>query len=77
MCGVDFCSMRIDQDARDVDDGEMTDIDDETDLAESTAAEVNRPPVGEHDLSDAPDLSDFVDLVDRHSHGDATSAGDD
>ena len=55
MCGVDFCSMRIDQDARDVEDGEMDAIDDETDLAGSPAAEVNLPPVGTHDTSDVPE----------------------
>ncbi|SFS07520.1 hydroxymethylpyrimidine synthase [Halomicrobium zhouii] len=47
MCGVEFCSMRIDQDAREA--GEMSDIADETDLAGSVAAEVNRPPTGTHD----------------------------
>ncbi|QIO22613.1 phosphomethylpyrimidine synthase ThiC [Haloarcula sp. JP-L23] len=51
MCGVDFCSMRIDQDARDA--GEMESIEAEdgerTDVAVSAAAEVNRPPVGTHD----------------------------
>ena len=64
MCGVDFCSMRIDQDAREAaEDGEgtMEAIDDETDLEGSPAAEVNRPPVGEHDGSDVPDLPKFVD----------------
>jgi len=64
MCGVDFCSMRIDQDAREAaEDGEgkMEAIDDETDLDDSSAAEVNRPPVGEHDGSDVPDLPKFVD----------------
>jgi len=55
MCGVDFCSMRIDQDARDVEDGEMDAIDDETNLADSPAAEVNRPPVGTHDTSGVPE----------------------
>jgi len=54
MCGVDFCSMRIDQDAREA-DGEMNTIDDETNLADSPAAEVNRPPVGTHDTSGVPD----------------------
>ncbi|MDS0276975.1 phosphomethylpyrimidine synthase ThiC [Halomicroarcula sp. S1AR25-4] len=51
MCGVEFCSMRIDQDARDA--GEMESIEAEdgerTDVAGSAAAEVNRPPVGTHD----------------------------
>jgi phosphomethylpyrimidine synthase len=54
MCGVEFCSMRIDQDARDA-DGEMESIDGETDLDASPAAEVNRPPVGTHDKSDVPE----------------------
>ena len=54
MCGVEFCSMRIDQDARDA-DGEMADLDGETDLSESPAAAVNLPPVGNHDTSRVPD----------------------
>ncbi|WP_435197342.1 phosphomethylpyrimidine synthase ThiC [Natronomonas sp. EA1] len=54
MCGVEFCSMRIDQDARDA-DGEMTALDDETDLTSSPAAEVNLPPVGTHDTSRVPE----------------------
>ena len=53
MCGVEFCSMRIDQDARDA-DGEMTEIEGGTDVANSTAAEVNRPPVGTHEVDGAP-----------------------
>jgi len=56
MCGAEFCSMRIDQDARS--DGDMesikADADDRTDLADSPAAEVNRPPVGTHDEADIP-----------------------
>ncbi|MBX0285774.1 phosphomethylpyrimidine synthase ThiC [Haloarcula salinisoli] len=56
MCGVDFCSMRIDQDARE--DGEMTDIetgsDERTDAGDSAAAEVNRPPVGTHGGASVP-----------------------
>jgi phosphomethylpyrimidine synthase len=47
MCGAEFCSMRIDQDARNA-DGEMEAIADETDLERSQAAAVNRPPVGTH-----------------------------
>ncbi|MBX0321460.1 phosphomethylpyrimidine synthase ThiC [Halomicroarcula sp. F13] len=51
MCGVDFCSMRIDQDAREA--GEMATIasedEERTDLSTSVAAEVNRPPVGTHE----------------------------
>ncbi|WP_079978583.1 phosphomethylpyrimidine synthase ThiC [Halolamina sediminis] len=54
MCGVEFCSMRIDQDARDA-DGEMTEIDDTTDLDGSPAAEANLPPVGSHDTSGVPE----------------------
>lgn len=54
MCGIEFCSMRIDQDARDA-DGEMTTLDDETDLTVSPAAEVNVPPVGTHDISRVPE----------------------
>jgi phosphomethylpyrimidine synthase len=54
MCGVEFCSMRIDQDARAA-DGEMSSIDDETDLDASPAAEVNVAPVGTHDTSRVPD----------------------
>ena len=49
-----FCSMRIDQDARDA-DGEKIVIDDETNLDASSAAEVNLPPVGTHDTSRVPD----------------------
>jgi phosphomethylpyrimidine synthase len=59
MCGVEFCSMRIDQDARNA-DGEMTAIDDETDLDASPAAEVNLPPTGTHDTSRVPDLPEFA-----------------
>ncbi|WP_276248499.1 phosphomethylpyrimidine synthase ThiC [Haladaptatus sp. YSMS36] len=54
MCGVEFCSMRIDQDARDA-DGEMTALDDETDLTISAAADVNVPPVGTHDTARVPE----------------------
>jgi phosphomethylpyrimidine synthase len=54
MCGVEFCSMRIDQDARNA-DGEMSAIDDETDLSVSVAADVNLPPVGTHDTSRIPE----------------------
>ena len=56
MCGVEFCSMRIDQDARDA-DGEMDSIDGNTDLESSPAAEVNLPPTGTHrtdPLDDVP-----------------------
>ncbi|WP_435345206.1 phosphomethylpyrimidine synthase ThiC [Haloarchaeobius sp. HRN-SO-5] len=47
MCGARFCSMRIDQDARDGSDRERTV--EAPDLADSEAAEVNLPPVGTHD----------------------------
>ncbi|WP_331714103.1 phosphomethylpyrimidine synthase ThiC [Halobacterium sp. CBA1126] len=60
MCGVEFCSMRIDQDARDA-DGEMEAIGGETDLAASPAADVNLPPVGTHDTSDVPESADLED----------------
>ncbi|SEH11947.1 phosphomethylpyrimidine synthase [Natronorubrum sediminis] len=57
MCGVEFCSMRIDQDARAPasadqprDDGTMSGLESTTDLEESAAADVNRPPVGAHEL---------------------------
>jgi len=63
MCGVDFCSMRIDQDARE--DGEMEDIEadeeERTDATSSPAAEVNRPPVGTHEEADVPSDSPLTD----------------
>ncbi|MBV0923397.1 phosphomethylpyrimidine synthase ThiC [Halomicroarcula limicola] len=69
MCGVDFCSMRIDQDARE--SGEMADIetdgDDRTDASATAAAEVNRPPVGTHDAA----------ATDDGTPDDATRADDD
>ncbi len=70
MCGVEFCSMRIDQDAREIagsesDDeaatdgedgaGTMTELAGETDLEDSEAAEVNLPPTGTHDAADLPE----------------------
>jgi thiamine biosynthesis protein ThiC len=55
MCGVEFCSMRIDQDARDA-DSEMEHIDGETDLESSPAAEVNLPPTGTHDTDALGDM---------------------
>jgi phosphomethylpyrimidine synthase len=61
MCGAEFCSMRIDQDARDA-DGEMEAIDDETDLDGSAAAEVNLPPAGTHDTSRVPEMPEFTGL---------------
>lgn len=56
MCGAEFCSMRIDQDAREA-DGEMTTIEgaEETDLDASAAASANLPPVGTHDTSRVPE----------------------
>ncbi|WP_049907792.1 phosphomethylpyrimidine synthase ThiC [Haloferax elongans] len=71
MCGVEFCSMRIDQDARDA-DGEMTAIEDETDLSESLAAETNLPPVGTHDTSRVPEKIeiDGVTFTPESSHAD-------
>jgi len=56
MCGAEFCSMRIDQDARDA-DGEMASIagSEGTDLDASPAASVNLPPVGTHDTSRVPE----------------------
>ncbi len=54
MCGVEFCSMRIDQEAREA-DGEMDVLETEIDLEESPAAAVNLPPVGTHDTSRIPD----------------------
>ncbi|MHB9288526.1 phosphomethylpyrimidine synthase ThiC [Halobacteriales archaeon Cl-PHB] len=60
MCGAEFCSMRIDQDARDGAE-EMEEIADETDLENSDAAEVNLPPVGTHAEADVPPVEDVVD----------------
>jgi len=70
MCGVEFCSMRIDQDAREIetDDAEtdasgdaesagMTGLTGSTDLETSAAAEVNLPPTGTHDDADIPEDS--------------------
>jgi phosphomethylpyrimidine synthase len=54
MCGAEFCSMRIDQDAREG-EGEMSTLDEETDLEASEAADANLPPVGTHDTSRVPD----------------------
>ncbi|WP_280536425.1 phosphomethylpyrimidine synthase ThiC [Halopenitus sp. POP-27] len=68
MCGAEFCSMRIDQDARAAsEDGEMTPIGDDAseaddpagstgpDLTASEAATTNLPPVGSHDASGVPE----------------------
>ena len=71
MCGVEFCSMRIDQDAREA-DGEMSEIDDTTDLDDSPAAAVNLPPVGSHDTSGVPEEIeiDGVTFTPEASHTD-------
>ncbi|WP_049899154.1 phosphomethylpyrimidine synthase ThiC [Halococcus agarilyticus] len=71
MCGVEFCSMRIDQDARDA-DGEMDALDAGVDLDASPAAAVNLPPVGTHDTSAMPELPDLGD----EEHGDGEPADD-
>ena len=71
MCGVEFCSMRIDQDARDA-DGEMDALDGGVDLDASPAATVNLPPVGTHDTSAVPELPD----LDVGFHGDGEPADD-
>lgn len=71
MCGVDFCSMRIDQDARDA-DGTMETLADETDLETSSAADVNLPPTGSHDTSRVPEKIeiDGVTFTPESSHAD-------
>lgn len=71
MCGVEFCSMRIDQDARDT-EGEMSVIDTWTDLDASPAAEVNLPPVGTHDTSGVPNEIEVngVTFTPEESHAD-------
>ncbi|SFR69438.1 phosphomethylpyrimidine synthase ThiC [Halogeometricum limi] len=74
MCGVEFCSMRIDQDARSGEGG-MQEIADETDLDASPAAEVNLPPVGTHDTSRVPELPAF--LRELHESGDGGRANAD
>lgn len=56
MCGAEFCSMRIDQDARDGDsDLGALDGEEGTDLDASSASDVNLPPVGTHDTDRVPD----------------------
>ncbi|ARS89443.1 phosphomethylpyrimidine synthase ThiC [Natrarchaeobaculum aegyptiacum] len=62
MCGVEFCSMRIDQDARDA--GEMEHLESTTDLESSPAAEVNLPPVGTHESGSLPSLEDSESSTD-------------
>jgi phosphomethylpyrimidine synthase len=73
MCGVEFCSMRIDQDARELEGGEMSAIDERTDLEASAAAEVNRPPTGTHDASDVPELPDGVRRSGSSERGDGSA----
>jgi phosphomethylpyrimidine synthase len=58
MCGVEFCSMRIDQDARVAGDG-MDALDGGTDLDASPAAQVNLPPTGVHGADPLEDVPDF------------------
>ncbi|MCU4926856.1 phosphomethylpyrimidine synthase ThiC [Halobacteria archaeon AArc-dxtr1] len=71
MCGVEFCSMRIDQDARETsDDGEMRTLSGETDLDASPAADVNLPPVGTHDSAEIPTFDDEPDAADRAASDD-------
>lgn len=71
MCGVEFCSMRIDQDARSA-DGEMSDIETSTNLEDSSAAVANLPPVGTHDTSNVPEEIEIngVTFTPEHSHAD-------
>jgi len=58
MCGAEFCSMRIDQDAR---DGEAMDgLNADVDLADSPAGEVNLPPTGTHDTSGLPTVPEAL-----------------
>lgn len=61
MCGAEFCSMRIDQDARNA-DGDREAIDDATDLDASEAAEANLPPTGTHDMSRVPEMPEFTGI---------------
>ena len=60
MCGVEFCSMRIDQDARDAGAG-MDTLDGGTDLDASPAAQVNLPPTGVHRSDPLEERSDTDD----------------
>ncbi|RRJ30498.1 phosphomethylpyrimidine synthase ThiC [Halocatena pleomorpha] len=58
MCGAQFCSMRIDQDARDAGDLDALDsLDAASELETTSAAEVNRPPVGTHETEQLSQLS--------------------
>ncbi len=70
MCGVEFCSMRIDQDAREA-DGEMRTLDTKTDLDTSHAAAVNLPPTGSHDTASVPPLPEFVSDFGEDEEGEA------
>ena len=58
MCGAEFCSMRIDQDAREGE--EMGRLDADVDLADSAAAEANLPPTGTHDTSSLPTVPEAL-----------------
>ncbi|ACV12636.1 thiamine biosynthesis protein ThiC [Halorhabdus utahensis DSM 12940] len=58
MCGAEFCSMRIDQDAREGE--EMEGLDADVDLADSPAADVNLPPTGKHDTSGLPTVPEAL-----------------
>jgi phosphomethylpyrimidine synthase len=71
MCGAEFCSMRIDQDARDGDALDAID-EDRTDLDASSAADANLPPVGTHDTSGVPDEIEVngVTFTPEGSHAD-------
>ena len=75
MCGAEFCSMRIDQDARDA-DGDMDSIDDETDLDASPAADANLPPTGSHDTSRVLEMPEFTDQSRDRSSAKENSAND-
>ncbi|APW96345.1 phosphomethylpyrimidine synthase [Halobiforma lacisalsi AJ5] len=80
MCGVEFCSMRIDQDAR-ADDGGMEELetgadDAGTDLESSPAAEVNRPPVGVHDSADLLPIEDCEAFGDESDAEPGTASDD-
>ena len=55
MCGAEFCSMRIDQDARE--ESDLDELEGSTDLDESEAAEANLPPAGSQDASRLPEDS--------------------
>lgn len=75
MCGAEFCSMRIDQDARDADGG-MDSLDDETDLDTSPAADVNLPPTGNHDMSRMPEIPEFASFSHDHDSSEESPVDD-